>query len=182
MFATTLTTRLHTSSPQIIQDLMESLPKTVPVLTFKIAVCQKFLSSAPSVAEGAKPRPRPLPRRGRRLDSDTMSSLTDIDNGRVGSNVPPRPVPTTWADVFQLLSSDHTPPNSGSVLPVLVIKYVLLLSYAHLQGLLPSGERDSEWQDALSNGGLKRVIDIAFPRDSTYHTALTVITGFWPTC
>lgn len=159
---------------------MESLPKTVPALTFKITVCQKFLSSAPSVAEGAKPRPRPLPKRGRRLDSDTMSSLTDIDNGRAGPNVPPRPVPTTWADVSQLLSNDHTSPDSGSALPVLVIKYVLLMSYAHLQGLVPSEERDSEWQDAPSNGGLKRVIDIAFPRDSTYHLALTVITRFWP--
>ncbi|KAH0827534.1 hypothetical protein J3R83DRAFT_4253 [Lanmaoa asiatica] len=180
MFAATLTTRLYTSSAQLVQNLMESLPKTVPILTFKITVCQKFLSSAPTIAGGTKPRPRPLPRRGSRRDSGIISSATDNDVGRTGSSLPLRPALATCPEVFQLLCNNHTSQKSASAPPVLTIKYVLLMSYAHLQGLLPPGERDSDWRDALSNGGLKHVIDTAFPNDSTYHTALTIITSFWP--
>lgn len=180
MFVATLTTRLYTSSPQIVQNLMESLPKTVPVLTFKTNVCQRFLSSGLSVTGGIKPRPRPLPRRGSCRDSGAITSATDTDVGRAGSSLSPRLAPATCSEVFQLLSNAHTSENSASAPPVLTIKYALLVSYAHLQGLLPPGERDSDWKDALSNGGLKHVIDTAFPSDSAYHTALSTITPFWP--
>lgn len=180
MFAATLTTRLYTSSPQIAQNLMESLPKTVTVFTFKITVCQRFLSSGPSITGGTKPRPRPLPRRGSQRDSGTISSATDPGVGRAGSSLPPRPALATCSEIFQLLCNDHTSQNWASAPPVLTIKYALLVSYAHLQGLLPPGERDSDWKDALSNGGLKHVIDTAFPSDSMYHTALSIITSFWP--
>ncbi|KAG8213715.1 hypothetical protein J3R82DRAFT_10416 [Butyriboletus roseoflavus] len=180
MFATTLTTRLYTCPPQIAQNLMESLPKTVPLLTFKITVCQKFLSSGSSTIGGTKPRPRPLPRRGSRRDSGAMSlSATDIDVVRAGSSLPPRPALATCSEVFQLLCNNHTSQKSDPAPPVLTIKYVLLMSCAHLQGLLPPKERDSDWEEALTNGRLKHVIDTAFPSDSTYHVALSIITRFW---
>ncbi|KAF8135683.1 hypothetical protein EV363DRAFT_1447459 [Boletus edulis] len=176
MFAATLTTRLYTSSPQIVQNLMEGLPKTIPVLTFKISVCQKFLSSSSSLDGGTKPRPRPLLRRGSRRDSGAMSSTTDIDV-RTGSSL--RPTIATCSEVFQLLSGDHKSQTSASAPPVLTIKYALLVSYAQLQGLLPPEESDSDWKDALVNDGLKHVIDTSFPSDSTYHTALAIITQLW---
>lgn len=176
MFAATLTTRLHTSSPQIAQNLMESLPKTIPVLTFKISVCQRFLSSSPSVNGGAKPRPRPLPRRGARRDSVTITSTTDTDVGRAVSS---RPALMGCTEMFQLLCSEHKSQMSASELPVHTMKYALLVSYAHLQGLLPPEERDGDWKAALSDGRVKHVIDTAFPGDSTYHKALTIITSLW---
>jgi hypothetical protein len=177
MFAATLTTRLYTSAPQIAQNLMESLPKTIPVLSFKITVCQKFLSSSSSITGGTKPRPKPVPRSGSRRD---LASATDTDVGRAGSSLSPRPALASCSEVFQLLYSDHKSQKSDSTPPVLTIKYALLVSYAQLQGLLFHEERDSNWRDALSNGGLKRAIDTAFPSDSTYHRALTIITRFWP--
>ena len=180
MFAATLTSRLYTSPPQIAQNLLESLPKTVAVLTFKIAVCQKFLSSSSSIAGGTKPRPKPIPKRGSQRDSGALSSAMDHDVGRTASSLSPRLALATCSEVFQLLSSDHKSQKSDSTPPVLTIKYALLVSYAQLQGLLPPEERDSDWKDALSNGGLKRVVDIAFPSESRYHTALMIITEFWP--
>ncbi|KAG6378154.1 hypothetical protein JVT61DRAFT_13843 [Boletus reticuloceps] len=179
MFAATLTTRLYTSSPQIVQNLMEGLPKTIPVLTFKISVCQKFLSSSSSLNGGTKPRPRPLLRRGSRRDSGAMSSTTDIDVARTGSSLSSRPAIAMCSEVFQLLSGDHKSQTSASAPPVLTIKYALLVSYAQLQGLLPPEESDGDWKDALVNGGLKHVIDTSFPSDSTYHTALAIITHLW---
>ena len=155
---------------------MESLPKTIPLLTFKITVCQRFLSSSPSLNGRTKPRPRPLPRRGARRDSGTISSIPDTD---VGQAVPSRPALAACSEVFQLLCSEHKSQIPGSEPPVPTIKYALLVSYAHLQGLLPPEERDGDWKDALSNGRLKHVIDTAFPGDSTYHKALTMITSFW---
>ena len=160
---------------------MESLPKTVPVLTFKITVCQKFLSSSSSITGGTKPRPKPIPRGGSRRDLGATSSAVDTDVSRAASSLSPRPALATCSEVFQLLCSDHKSLKSDSTPPVLTIKYSLLVSYAQLQGLLPLEERDSDWKDALSNGGLKRAIDTAFPSDSKYHTALTIITRFWPT-
>ena len=180
MFAATLTTRLYTSSPQIVQNLMESLPKTIPVLTFKITVCQKFLSSSSSIAGGTKPRPRPLPRRGARRGSGTISSAMDADVGRAGSGLPSRPALPSCSEVFELLCTEHKSQKSTSEPPVPTIKFSLLVSYAHLQGLLPAEERNSDWKDALSGGRLKHVIDTAFPGDSTYHKVLTVISSFWP--
>jgi len=177
MFAATLTTRLYTCSPRIVQNLMEGLPKTIPILTFKITVCQKFLSSSPSITGGTKPRPRPLPKRGARRDFEIIT--TDTDVGRTGSSLALRPALAACTDVFQLLCSEHQSQKSPSESPVLTIKYVLLVAYAHLQGLLPQEERDSDWKDALSSGKLKQVIDTAFPGDSTYHKALTIITSFW---
>lgn len=156
---------------------MESLPKTVPVLTFKITVCQKFLSSSSSITGETKPRPKPVPRHGSRRD---LASATDTDVGRAASSLSPRPALATCSEVFQLLYSDHKSQKSDPTPPVLTIKYALLVSYAQLQGLLPHEERDSDWKDALSNGGLKPVIDAAFPSDSTYHRALTIVTRFWP--
>ncbi|KAF8558031.1 hypothetical protein OG21DRAFT_1456488 [Imleria badia] len=179
MFAAALTTRLYTSSPKIAQNLMESLPKTIPVLTFKITVCQKFLSSSSSITGETKPRPRPLLRHASRRDSGPISSATDTDAGRAGPSLSPRPALPTCSEVFQLLHSNHKSQTSASGPPVLTIKFALLVSYAQLQGLLPLEERDSDWKDALSNGGLKHVIDTAFPRDSTYHRALTMISSFW---
>lgn len=179
MFAATLTTRLYTCTPRIVQNLMEGLPKTIPILAFKITVCQKFLSSSTSITAGPKPRPRPLPRRGARRDSEVIPSNTDIDVGRTGSSLASRSVLVTCSDVFQLLCSEHQSQNSTLEPPVPTIKYVLFISYAHLQGLLPPEERDSDWKDALSNGRLRQVIDTAFPSDSTYHKALTLITSLW---
>lgn len=179
MFAATLTTRLYTCPPQIVQNLMESLPKTVPPLTFKITVCQKFLSSGPSSTGGTKRRPKPLLRRGSRRDAGEMSFATDTDLGRAGSSLPLRPAFATCSEVFQLLCNDHTSQQSDPAPLVLTIKYVLVMSYAHLQGLLPPEERDNDWRDALTNGGLKHAIDTAFPSDSTYHAALSIITSFW---
>ena len=179
MFAATLTTRLYTSSPKIAQNLMESLPKTIHVVTFKITVCQKFLSSSSSVTGGTKPRPKPLLRRGSRRDSAPISFTTETDVGRSGSSLPPRPALATCSEVFQLLYNNHKSQTSAPEPPVPTIKYALLVSYAQLQGLLPPEERDGDWKDALSNGGLKHVIDTAFPGDSTHHRALTMISSFW---
>ncbi|KAG9316386.1 hypothetical protein JVU11DRAFT_2419 [Chiua virens] len=161
---------------------MESLPKTIPVLAFKITVCQKFLSSSPSAAGAPKPRPRPLQRRGPRRDSGPISSTTDVEAERTGYNLPLRTQLTTFSEVFQLLCSNHNAHTSASVPPILSIKYTLLMSYAHIQGLLPPSERDGDWQDsdAPVNGRWKQVIDTAFPSESSYHRALTTITSFWP--
>ena len=160
---------------------MESLPKTVPVLAFKIFVCQKFLTSSSSITGGTKPRPRPL-RRGSRRDLGAISSATDTDLGRTGSNHSSGPLLVAFSEVVRLLSSDDDVCQTAiSTPPVLTIKYALLVSYAQLQGLLPPEERDDDWKDVLSGGGLKQLIDDRFPSDSTYHKVLTVISSFWST-
>ncbi|KAF9222564.1 hypothetical protein BS17DRAFT_809244 [Gyrodon lividus] len=178
MFTAAVTTRLYSSSPQVVRILMENLPKTIPVLTFKVALCQKFLSTSPSVSGVVMPRPKPLTRRGPRRDSKVTSSTTEANVAQTGAT---KSLLATGSEILQLITNGHEFRGSTPASPsILVMKYDLLLSYAHLQGLLPPGQRDGDWRDGLAGGRLKHVIDTAFPSDSEYHTALTVICSFWP--
>ncbi|KAF8844655.1 hypothetical protein BDN67DRAFT_894529 [Paxillus ammoniavirescens] len=182
MFTAAVTTRLYSSSPQVVRTLMESLPKTIPVLTFKIALCQKFLSAAPSVSAVAKPRPKPLTRRAPRRDSEATFSTTEASVAQSGSNTAAVKSPlATGSEILQLLTNGHESRRKAQASSsILLMKYTLFLSYAHLQRLLPPDERDGDWGNVLASGKLKHVVDTAFPTDSEYHTALTVICSLWP--
>ncbi|KAF9244949.1 hypothetical protein BU15DRAFT_41638 [Melanogaster broomeanus] len=184
MFTAAVTARLYSSSPQVVQFLMDSLPKTIPVLTFKVALCQKFLSTAPSVSGGIKPRPKPLSRRAPRRDSGATSSTTEANVAQTGTNAAATKsaVPAV-SDIFQLVTGgpDYQKQKSALASPsIFIMKYVLLLSFSHLQAVLPPGQRDDDWRDALASGRLQHVIDTAFPSNSEYHRALTLIFSFWP--
>ncbi|KIK99059.1 hypothetical protein PAXRUDRAFT_30748 [Paxillus rubicundulus Ve08.2h10] len=182
MFTAAVTTRLYSSSPQVVRTLMESLPKAVPVLTFKVALCQKFLSTTPSTSGVIKPRPKPLTRRAPPGDSEATSSTTKANAAQTGSNTAAvKSSLATGSEVLQLLTSGHESRRKAQAPSlILLMKYALFLSYAHLQRLLPPDERDGDWGDILASGKLKHVIDTVFPSDSEYHTALTVICSLWP--
>ncbi|KIJ67941.1 hypothetical protein HYDPIDRAFT_83831 [Hydnomerulius pinastri MD-312] len=180
MFIAAVATRIYSSSPEVVQTLMSSLPKTVPVLIFKVALCQRFLSTAPSVSGGAKPRPKPQARRATRRNSEAASSNGEASVTQNGSSATiTKPAHASSAEILQLVENGHESQNLAASPLSIDMKYALLTSYALLQGLLPPVERDGDWQDALAKGRVKNIIGSAFPTDSDHQKTLVVISSLW---
>ncbi|KAH7888552.1 hypothetical protein F5I97DRAFT_1853575 [Phlebopus sp. FC_14] len=180
MFAGAVTIRLYSSSPQTIRTLISGLPKTTPVLTFKVALCQKYLSASPADSSGTNVRRKPQARPARRR-SEATSANGRPGNAQNGSPAATKPALPSCEEIFRLVTGDGDSQRSPSS-PVFYMKYELLLAYALLQREAPADQKDGDWQNALADGRLQHVVCAAFPSDgddAVYQSILLTISSTW---
>ncbi|KAI6046030.1 hypothetical protein EDC04DRAFT_2631644 [Pisolithus marmoratus] len=118
MFTAAVIARLY-SSPDVVLRLTISLPKTMPILNFQIALCQRYMSGAsPSCGNVTRPKPQA---RARRVSHVTTGSALSAKAG--GASTSTGLAGASCDDVLALLES-----QDSAELSVITMKYVLLVA------------------------------------------------------
>ncbi|KAI6121467.1 hypothetical protein F5141DRAFT_518614 [Pisolithus sp. B1] len=173
MFIAAVIARLHFSSPNVVLRLMTSLPKTMPMLSFQIALCQRYLSGA---SQGCGKVRRAKPQARARCGSHvTTGSASSTKEG--GASTSTGLAGTSCNDVLALLESQES-----AELSAITMKYVLLVAYALIQSQAAPDQTDRGWKDVLLDGRLKRAINNVFPEKgegSEYRSMLFAMYDLW---
>ncbi|KAI6157549.1 hypothetical protein BKA82DRAFT_995878 [Pisolithus tinctorius] len=173
MFTAAVIARLY-SSPDAVLWLITSLPKTMPILNFQVALCQRYLSGV-SQSCGKVRRPKPQAR-ARRDSHATAGSALSAKEGGVSTST--GLAGASCNDMLALLES-----QDFVELPAITMKYVLLVAYALIQSQTAPDQIDPGWKDVQSNGRLKRAVNNAFPEKGEgleYRATLLAMCDLWP--
>ncbi|KDQ53468.1 hypothetical protein JAAARDRAFT_425004 [Jaapia argillacea MUCL 33604] len=167
LFINLIFSRLYVHA-DIFTILLTSLPNTVPIMTFKIALCRRCLgtTSVDPVASRPKPqaRPRPAVRRRATGQSLDVNSLSRTASSETLASVPSPPNinPTSKnvlppaSEILRLISS----PSKSSL--DLQMKFELVMAYGLLYNDAAVGDKDEDWTAMLRDGRLKNGLDVAF--------------------
>lgn len=172
MFTAAVTARLHFSPPDVILRLITSLPKTMPILRFQIALCQRYLGVSQSCGKVRRAKPQARARRGSPVIPGSASSAKEG-----GASTSTRLAGASCHDILALLES-----RESVELSTIIMKYVLLVAYALVQSQASPDQIDRGWKDMLSDGRLKRAISNAFPEKgdgSEYRSTLFAMHDLW---
>lgn len=173
MFTAAVIARLHFSPPDVILRLITSLPKTMPILRFQLALCQRYLSGvSQSCGKVRRAKPQARARCGSPV---TAGSAPSAKEG--GASTSTRLAGASCNDILALLES-----RESVELSTIIMKYVLLVAYALVQSQATPDQIDRGWKDMLSDGRLKRAINNAFPEKgegSEYRSTLFAMHDLW---
>lgn len=123
-----------------------SQPTAIPVLKFKIALCQKLIgcSGLPAMGNVSKPQPRIRARPAKAADKQT-SIIVDLPLVATKSSIP------AFSEIMRLFQGAGLKKSLDdfSTAPAWY-QYQLLSAYGSLQACLAPADRDSDWLKALT--------------------------------
>ncbi|KAJ3989854.1 hypothetical protein F5890DRAFT_1483220 [Lentinula detonsa] len=164
MFLNSVFTRVYTTAPKEFLALLMSLPPTVPVLRFRIALLHKFNSNGSKsttrdTSLRAKPQARAKPIR--RAPDNTKSIEEQSKSQLTSTSILSQITLPTFADIersmeelkLNLLNND---------IPYSWIQFQLWTSFAMYQTRLPLEVRDDGWRGLLQSGNLSQRLDELF--------------------
>lgn len=156
MFLEQVTSRLHSSSSEIVQTFMSGLHHSHSVQLFKLALCRNFLSDKPGGRNTSTSRPKPQARAVRAARGTARENLSSsiADDSSTPSAARKISFPPTGEVVRLLTASSECSPT------ILIVKRELLLSYGYLQQV--AERRDVEWQQSVAGGHLEELINSIF--------------------
>ncbi len=157
------------SSPRaLVLDVMSLLPPSSSVLRFKISLCQRLLAPKTSAVQ-SRPAVRP---RAQLKPRDSASNVVATNNVPVIPVITRKFTGPAAQEVVQLVTS----PMKSNTLPILRLRFELLLAYHLVQSQIPANDRDQEWQLKRSNGELEKILVDNFESEGTegplYHRML----------
>ena len=147
--------RLSTSPRSVVLELLSLLPPSLPVLRFKLSLCQRLLAAdLPSTQRRAAPRPRALPKARNSTASEPPTQTQTASQPTARKITGP-----ALKDLLDIACSTGT---THATLPLLRIRFELLLSYVLIQNQLPEEEQDIEWKAAVGNGEFGKAVGVTF--------------------
>ncbi|EGN99820.1 hypothetical protein SERLA73DRAFT_72605 [Serpula lacrymans var. lacrymans S7.3] len=186
-FVTSVAARLFSSTPDFCNTFFSCLPASSSVLTFKVALCRKYLAGVSTNAGPEQSNHRPKPQ-ARAIRSARRSSTSQVDfASSTGTtnllSVSNKSMLPSATEIMQLslIEYHETGLQSGHA-QLVRAKYEILLAYGTLKDALPTEQKDSEWQAMVSKGRLEQAITLAFPQEGegcTYREALLATLNIW---
>ncbi|KIK67181.1 hypothetical protein GYMLUDRAFT_156189 [Collybiopsis luxurians FD-317 M1] len=160
MFLNLVFNRVYISAPKEFLMLLASLPSTIPILKFRIALLHKFIrSSDKNIAEDVSLRPKARARPIRRA-RDEAKPIEELSTSQSISILNQITLPS-YIDICRSIEGLNPKSNDGISYPW--IHSQLLVSFGIYQSLLPAETRDEEWQKFLASDDFQRQLNRLLP-------------------
>lgn len=162
MFLNSVFNQVYTSTPKEFLELLASLPPTTPVLKFRTALLQKFLSGSTQNAvdeslSRSKPQARARPIRRARGELKQDEELPKNQPTSILSQISL----SSYTEIRRSLEEQHPPSNANISYPW--IRFQLVLTFGLYQAQLPTEARDQEWQTLLNSGDFPQHLEKILP-------------------
>lgn len=159
MFIASVFGQFSTAAPEYLYFLLSSLPPSLQVHQFKVALCYKFISelNAPESLNSdnrSKPLARARKPRSRREGEQVQAVQDPTSTSSSTKHVPP------CQAILKALETKI--PATMDIKLFLRIKSELFISYGTIQNMVAAVEKDGEWMNIIQQKTLHDALEIAF--------------------
>lgn len=148
MFLNSISARLSGQSQPQLHLFFSSLPSTIPVLLFKISLCQKFLALEAKDLEMNTKRAQPKAVRTTGDAQVETGSTANVPSVTIRHQIP------SSTEILKLIQSD-APFTNLNPTSIQRVKLELAVSYGTYQTRCPESAKDSNWPRFVHTGVLK---------------------------